>query len=61
MENAGCQPPWEAASRMSPLTRYALSALIGIYGIYQLTQDRPVPGVIAILLAAFIFWISRRR
>jgi hypothetical protein len=46
---------------MSPFTRYAFSLLIGIYGIYQLTQDHPVPGVIAILLAAFIFWISRRR
>jgi len=46
---------------MSPLTRYAFSALIGIYGIYQLTQDHPFPGVIAIVLAAFIFWISRRR
>jgi len=46
---------------MSPFTRYAFSALIGIYGIYQLTQDHLVPGIIAILLAAFIFWISRRR
>jgi hypothetical protein len=46
---------------MSPFTRYAFSALIGIYGIYQLTQNNRVPGVIAILLAAFIFWISRRR
>jgi hypothetical protein len=48
-------------ARMSPFTRYAFSALIAIYGVYQLTQGRPLPGVIAILLAAFIFWISRRR
>ena len=46
---------------MSPFTRYAFSALIGIYGIYQFAQDHPVPGVIAVVLAAFIFWISRRR
>ena len=46
---------------MSPFTRYAFCLLIGIYGIYQLTQDHAVPGVIAILLSAFIFWISRRR
>ena len=58
MPGVSCQGP---ASRMSPFTRYAFSLLIGIYGIYQLTQDHPVPGVIAILLAAFIFWISRRR
>ena len=51
----------EQASRMSPLTRYAFSLFILIYGIYQLMQDHPIPGVIAILLAAFIFWISRRR
>ena len=53
--------PQEEASRMSPFTRYAFCLLIGIYGIYQLTQDHAVPGVIAILLSAFIFWISRRR
>jgi hypothetical protein len=46
---------------MSPITRYAFCLLIAAYGIYQLTQDHPVPGVIALLLAAFIFWISRRR
>jgi hypothetical protein len=46
---------------MSPFTRYAFSLLICIYGIYQLTEDHPVPGVIAIVLAAFLFWISRRR
>jgi hypothetical protein len=46
---------------MSPFTRYAFSLFICIYGIYQLMHDHPVPGVIAILLAAFIFWISRRR
>jgi hypothetical protein len=61
MENAGFLPALGQARRMSPFTRYAFSALIGIYGIYQLTQNHPVPGVIAILLAAFIFWISRRR
>jgi hypothetical protein len=46
---------------MSPLTRYAFSLLIGIYGIYQLTNDRPVPAVIAFVLAAFVFWMFRRR
>ena len=61
MENAECQLPWDPARRMSPFTRYAFSALIGIYGVYQLTQDHPVPGIIAILLAALIFLISRRR
>jgi hypothetical protein len=48
-------------ARMSPFTRYAFSLLIALYGVYQFTQDNPVPGVIALLLAAFIFWISRRR
>ncbi len=46
---------------MSPFTRYAFSLLILVYGVYQLMHDHAVPGVIAILLAAFIFWISRRR
>jgi hypothetical protein len=48
-------------SPMSTFTRYAFSALICLYGIYELMTDHPVPGVIAILLAVFIFWISRRR
>jgi hypothetical protein len=61
MENAEGSSPMEQTSRMSPFTRYAFSLLILVYGIYQLTQSHPVPGVIAILLAAFIFWISRRR
>ena len=60
MENAEVVAQ-EQASRMSPFTRYAFSLFICIYGVYQLTHDHPVPGVIAILLAAFIFWISRRR
>jgi hypothetical protein len=49
------------APRMSKFTRYAFSLLICVYGIYQLMTDHPVPGGIAILLALFIFWISRRR
>jgi hypothetical protein len=61
MENAKFSPPMEQTSRMSPLTRYAFSLFICIYGIYQLMHDHAVPGVIAVLLAAFIFWISRRR
>jgi hypothetical protein len=46
---------------MSTFTRYAFSVLICIYGIYELVTDHPVPGGVAILLALFIFWISRRR
>jgi hypothetical protein len=46
---------------MSTFTRYAFSLLICLYGIYQLMNDHPVPGVFAILLAVFVFWISRRR
>jgi len=42
-------------------TRYAFVLLICLYGIYQLTNDHPVPGGIAVALSAFIFWISRRR
>jgi hypothetical protein len=59
MENAGRLG--QGRSRMSPFTRYAFSLLICIYGIYQLVNDHPVPGIIAVLLAAFIFWIARRR
>ena len=46
---------------MSPLARYAFSLLIGLYGIYQLTNDRPVLAVIAFVVAAGMFWMSRRR
>lgn len=46
---------------MSTFTRYAFSLLICLYGIYQITADHMVPGVIAILLAVFIFWIGQRR
>jgi len=60
MENASRRLP-EYSSRMSPFTRYAFSLLIVVYGVYQLMNDRPVPAVIAFVLAAFIFWISRGR
>lgn len=46
---------------MTTFTRYAFSALICVYGVYELLTDHPVPGGIAIVLALFIFWISRRR
>jgi hypothetical protein len=46
---------------MSTLTRYAFSLLICLYGLYELTDGHPIPGVIAVLLASFLVWISRRR
>jgi hypothetical protein len=46
---------------MSTFTRYAFALLICVYGIYEIMADHPVPGAFAILLALFIFWISRRR
>ena len=46
---------------MSTFTRYAFSVLICVYGVYQLVTDHQVLGGVAILLALFIFWISRRR
>jgi hypothetical protein len=47
--------------RASTFTRYAFALLICVYGIYEIMADHPVPGAFAILLALFIFWISRRR
>jgi hypothetical protein len=46
---------------MSTFTRYAFSLFISLYGIYQISNDHPVPGVIAILLALFVLWIGGRR
>jgi hypothetical protein len=60
MENARRRGHGTAAG-MSTFTRYAFSLLICLYGIYQITADHMVPGVIAILLAVFIFWIGQRR
>ena len=46
---------------MSTLTRYAFSVLICSYGIYELLTDHLIQGSVAVLLGAFVFWISRRR
>ena len=46
---------------MSTFTRYAFSLFISLYGIYQIFNDHPIPGVIAIFLALFVFWIGGRR
>lgn len=46
---------------MSTFTRYAFSLLIVLYGIYQLLNEHPLPGVIAIVVALVVFWMSRRR
>jgi hypothetical protein len=46
---------------MSPFTRYAFSLFIALYGVYQISNGSMGSGVIAILLAAFVFWISGRR
>jgi hypothetical protein len=46
---------------MSTFTRYAFSLFISLYGIYQIFNDHPIPGVIAICLAVFVLWIGGRR
>lgn len=43
---------------MSPLTRYGFAALIGLYGIYQLTNDHPVAGLIGFGLAVLLIWLG---
>jgi hypothetical protein len=46
---------------MSPFVRYAFAAFIALYGVYQLTNDHPIPGVIAVFLAVFWVWVGGRR
>jgi hypothetical protein len=46
---------------MSPTTRYAFIILTLLYGIYQLTNDRPVLGVVGIVFAGIILWIGRNK
>jgi hypothetical protein len=47
---------------MSPFVRYALAALIGLYGFYQISNDRLVPGIIGVALGALlVWWISTRQ
>jgi hypothetical protein len=46
---------------MSTFTRYAFALFISLYGIYQVSHDRPVPGLLAIFLAVFVVWIGSRR
>lgn len=47
---------------MSPFVRYAFAGLIGLYGFYQITNDRLVPGVVGVALGALlIWWASARR
>jgi hypothetical protein len=46
---------------MSTFTRYAFALFISLYGAYQIFNDHLIPGVIAIFLAVFAFWIGGRR
>ena len=46
---------------MSTFTRYAFALFISVYGIYQMSNDRLVPGLLAIVLALFMLWIGGRR
>ncbi|HEX6998002.1 MAG TPA: hypothetical protein VF322_07645 [Gammaproteobacteria bacterium] len=43
---------------MSPLTRYGFASLIALYGIYQISNDHPVAGLIGIGLAAALVWLG---
>jgi hypothetical protein len=45
---------------MSPFTRYGFSALVGLYGGYQLLNDHPVAGAIGLVLAGVIWWLGGR-
>jgi hypothetical protein len=54
------KPPDRTA--MSPFVRYALAALIAVYGFYQVSNDRLVPGIIGVALGALlVWWISTRQ
>jgi hypothetical protein len=46
---------------VSPLTRYGFAALIILYGIYQLSNDRLITGLIGVLVGALILYVGRRR
>ena len=47
---------------MSPFVRYSLAVLIGLYGFYQISNDRLVPGIVGVALGGLlIWWISTRR
>jgi len=46
---------------MSSLTRYGLSLLIALYGVYQIFNDRPVAGLIGIGVAALLLWLGGKR
>jgi hypothetical protein len=46
---------------MSTFTRYAFALLICLYAVYQIINDHLFPGIIGILLAAFIVWLGGRR
>lgn len=43
---------------MSPVVRFGFAGLIGLYGIYQVSNDHPVAGVIGIGLAALLVWLG---
>jgi hypothetical protein len=51
----------QVSAQMSPFTRYAFSLLIALYGIYQISNDHPVAGVIGIGLAVLLVVLGRRR
>jgi len=46
---------------MSPFVRYAFAVLIGLYGFYQISTDRLVPGIVGVVLGALLIWLASTR
>jgi hypothetical protein len=46
---------------MSVLTRYGFAAVVGLYGVYQLTQSNTVTGLLGLAVALLIVLVAGRR
>jgi hypothetical protein len=43
---------------MSSFTRFGFGLVIALYGIYQIANDHPTTGLIALGVAAFLVWLG---
>ena len=47
--------------RMSVLTRYGFAAVVGLYGVYHLTQSNLVTGLLGLAAALLLVLVAGRR
>jgi hypothetical protein len=49
-----------AGPALSTRTRYLFTLIVALFGVYQITNDHPVAGLIGIGLAGVLFFLVRK-